>query len=83
MKIIKKAPVFEAQTVRCAGNVRSCGTEVEIEFSDLKRIYHEGDPRDQREQSWDEIFVECPECGQRIGVEGLAPYLAVRVPLVR
>jgi Zn finger protein HypA/HybF involved in hydrogenase expression len=83
MKLLKNAPVFKPFTVVCKGTTLSCGAEMEIEFSDLKRIYHEGDPRDQREQSWNEIFVECPECGQHIGVEGLAPYLAAKVPLVR
>jgi hypothetical protein len=79
MKLLKNAPVFEARTVRCAGNIRSCGAEMEIEFSDLKQIQHRGNPHDQREQ-WDEIFVECPECGQHIGVEGVPPYLTARIP---
>lgn len=81
MKILKKAPTWEPRQVTCQGGERSCGTVLEIEFSDLQRIHHEGDPRDQREQSWDQIFVTCPECRRTIDVRGVPQHLVEKVPV--
>lgn len=82
MKVLKKAQDWAAQQVTCQGSAQSCGAVLEVEFSDLKRIHHEGTRGDPREHTapWDEVFVTCPECERTIDIVGIPPHLVQRIP---
>lgn len=77
MKVLKNASTWEPRRVTCQGAGRACGAELEIEFSDLKRTHHER--HGQREPSWDQVFVTCPECGAVIDVRDVPPHLVERI----
>lgn len=80
MRMSKPPPTFTPTSVKCQGT-DSCGAEMEeIQFSDLKRQHHEADSRDQREVSWDEIYINCMGCEKRIQIKGVPEYLMKKVP---
>lgn len=74
MKVKTPAPQWMTREVTC-----SCLAVLEVEFGDLSRKHHDADPRDQREQAWDEIFVTCPECGARLLFKDVPMHLLQRI----
>lgn len=79
MKTITKPQQWQARQVTCKDAIASCRAVLEVDFSDLKRIHHPG-TEIQREPDWDEVFVICPECGNKVRVNDVPQWQVARIP---
>lgn len=75
MKVIKTPETWQSKQVTC-----DCGAVLEVEFSDLRRTHYDGDPRDQREQAWDKVYVTCPVSNHEIRIKDVPEWMISRIP---
>jgi hypothetical protein len=78
MKVVKAPEEWKNRQVTCSGATNGCGTVMEVEFSDLKAIQHNGDQREQT-SGWVEVYVVCPTCSRHLRIQDVPQWQQAKI----